>query len=368
MGSITASPRRCFFAATALLLAALPFLIAAQQPPDQVTSKFFTAKLVTPGVWALIVKPSTPSLAVSNAAVIELGDQVLVVDSHLSPSAAREAARIVADLTGNKPVRYVVNTHWHPDHVQGNSAYSMAFPGALDIIAHTNTRRDLIAIEAPLLKDQRIEMPKQIARLKAQLATGRIDLKPMTPAQKSSVEAQIVQMEALLREIEALEIKLPNLTLDRSMTLHAGDREVRILYFGRGHTEGDVVVFLPNEKVLVTGDMVTNGIPFMRDAFPIEWSATLAGIETLDYTKAIPGHGDVQDGKERLQMLRAFLDDLIPAVKRAIAEGKPVAEARQSIKMELAPRHAKNFPPGSWNGGAEASIERAYSQLAKKQP
>jgi signal transduction histidine kinase len=69
----------------------------------------------------------------------------------------------------------------------------------------------------------------------------------------------------------------------------------------------------------------------------------------------------VQQGKERLRMLRAFLDDLIPAVRRAIAEGKPVDEAKKSVKAELAPRHEKNFP--SWNGGAEASIERAYNHL-----
>jgi glyoxylase-like metal-dependent hydrolase (beta-lactamase superfamily II) len=149
--------------------------------------------------------------------------------------------------------------------------------------------------------------------------------------------------------------------MDRSMSLHAGEREVRILYFGRGHTEGDVVVFLPKEKVLVTGDLLTNSIPLMRDAYPLEWSATLAGVEKLDYTRNIPGHGDVQQGKERLEMLRAFLDDLVPAVRRAIVEGKTLDEAKKTVKAELAPRHEKNFP--SWNGGAEASIDRVYKHL-----
>jgi hypothetical protein len=113
--------------------------------------------------------------------------------------------------------------------------------------------------------------------------------------------------------------------------------------------------------VLVTGDLLTNSIPFMRDAYPLEWSATLAGVEKLDYAQNIPGHGDVQQGKERLMMLRAFLDDLILAVRRTIAEGKPVDEAKRAVKAELAPRHEKNFP--SWNGGAEASIERTYAHL-----
>ncbi len=354
----------------AMMTAALLFLplfplspsAFGQQPADQLSSTFFTVKPVTAGVWALVVKPATPSLAVSNAAVIELGDKVMVVDSHLSPSAAREASRLIAALTGNKPVRYLVNTHWHPDHVQGNSTYSSAFPGAIDIISHVNTRRDIIALEMPFIKDQKLALPKQVADAKRQLESGKVDGRPMTDEQKRRLENQIAQGQALIKEIENLEVALPTLTLDRSMTLHAGDREVRVLYFGRGHTEGDVVIFLPKEKVLVTGDLLTNSIPFMRDAYPSEWSATLAGVEKLDYTQNIPGHGDVQQGKERLQMLRAFLDDLIPAVRRAIAEGKTLDQAKKDVKAELAPRHEKNFP--SWNGGAEASIERTFNQMA----
>lgn len=347
-----------------MFLIALSGVVKAQQPAEQLASDYFSVKQVAPGVWALLVKPRTPSLAVSNAAIIELGDKVMVVDSHLSPSAAREAARLIAALTGNKPVRYLVNTHWHPDHTQGNSTYSSAFPGVLDIISHTNTRRDMIALEIPFLKDQKITLPKQIAGLKEQFAAGSRDGTPLTDQQKRQLQAQIAQAEALLKEIENLEITLPSLTLERSMRLHAGEREVQILYFGRGHTEGDVVIFMPKEKVLVTGDLLTNSIPFMRDAFPLEWSATLAGVEKLDYTQNIPGHGDVQQGKERLVMLRAFLDDLIPAVERAIGAGKSVEDVKKSIKAELAPRHEKNFP--SWNGGAEAAIDRVYQQVKNK--
>jgi glyoxylase-like metal-dependent hydrolase (beta-lactamase superfamily II) len=344
------------------LLVLSPVSGATRQQTAQVASDYFTVKQVAPGVWALIARPQRQ--AVSNAAIIEMGDKVLVVDSHLVPSAAREAARLIAALTGNKPIRYLVNTHWHPDHVHGNSIYWSAFPGALDIIAHTNTRRDIVGLEMPLLKDQKILLPKQIAQMKAQLSSGRSqDLNPLTEDQKRRLANQIAQSEALLGEVEKLEIALPSLTLDRSMTLHAGGREVQVLYFGRGHTEGDVVVFLPRERVLVTGDLLTNGIPFMRDAFPLEWSATLAGVEALDYAQNIPGHGDVQQGKERLQMLRAFLDDLVGAVRRAVAEGRPLAEAKKSVKAELAPRHEKSFPPASWNGGAEASIERVYNQI-----
>ncbi|HET8674567.1 MAG TPA: MBL fold metallo-hydrolase [Blastocatellia bacterium] len=346
----------------AALIAVILLLCSAgygQQAADQTASDYFTVKQVVPGVWAFLAKPGRP--AVSNAAVIELGDKVMVVDSHLSPSAAREAARLIAAVTGNKAVRYLVNTHWHPDHVQGNSTYSSAFPGVIDIVSHINTRRDIIGLEVPFLKDQKIALPRQVAEMKKQLASGMVEGKPMTAEQKKRLESQFTQAEALMREIENLEVTLPNLTLDRSMSLHAGEREVRILYFGRGHTEGDVVVYLPREQVVVTGDLLTNSIPFMRDAYPLEWSATLAGVEALDYTHTIPGHGDVQQGKDRIKMLRSFLDDVTAAVRLAITEGKTLEDAKKSVKAELAPRHEKNFP--SWNGGAEATIERTYNHL-----
>jgi cyclase len=354
----SSSPARLVVLSLFILFSASGAGLAQQAQP---ASDYFTVKDVARGAWALIAKPASPSLAVSNAAVIELGDKVLVVDSHLTPSAAREAARLIAALTGNKPVRYLVNTHWHPDHVQGNSTYSSSFPGALDIIAHANTRRDIGSIVTPFLKDQKARIPAQLERVKEDLRTGRREGQVLNEQQRRRLEGEVAQGEALIREIKSLELSLPTLTLDRSMVLHAGDREVQLLYFGRGHTEGDIVVFLPREKLLVTGDLLTNSIPFMRDAFPLEWSATLAGVESLDYARNIPGHGDVQQGKERLQMLRAFLDDLVPAVRRAIAEGRSVEESKRLLKAELAPKHEKNFP--SWNGGAEASIERAFNQL-----
>ena len=334
----------------------------ARQAGGQASSDYFTVKQVAQGVWALIARPASPSLAASNAVVIELGDKVMVVDSHLTPSAAREAARLIAGLTGNKPVRYLVNTHWHPDHVQGNSAYSSAYPGGLEVVAHVNTKRDMVSVMTPFLKDQKARLPKQIEQAKGQLKVGMSSGQAITPEQKRRLEAQVAQGEALLREIEGLEVSLPTLTFDRSRVFQSGEREVRLLYFGRGHTEGDVVVFLPREKILITGDLVTNSIPLMRDAFPLEWSATLAGVEALDYAQIIPGHGDVQQGRERVRMLRAFLDDLVPAVRRAVAGGKSLEDSRRAVKAELAPAHEKNFP--SWNGGAEASVERTFNQIA----
>jgi glyoxylase-like metal-dependent hydrolase (beta-lactamase superfamily II) len=348
-----------------LLFFLLPITVvnAQNQPP---ASDFFTVQEVAPQVWALIVKPNSPLPAVCNGAFFTLGDRVAVVDSHFTPFAAREAARLIAAVTGNKPIYYLINTHWHPDHVQGNSTYSSLFPQAINIISHINTRRDIVDKEIPSLKEIKESLPGEIEKLRKQLQDGKgEDGAPLSDAKRKELETEIKENEALRADLQNLEITLPNLTFDHSMSLHAGEREAQVLYFGRGHTEGDVVVYLPKEAVVISGDLLTGGIPFMRDAYPLEWSATLAGVEKLNFSQVIPGHGPVQQGKDRLVLLRKFLDDLVAAVKEQVAAGKNLDAAKQAIKSALSEKYAKQF--GNFNGGADGAIERAYNQLTAKQ-
>src|SRR5438309_7442980 len=106
-------------------------------------------------------------------------------------------------------------------------------------------------------------------------------------------------------------------TFERSLVLHKPGRDIHIYYFGKGHTRGDVVVYLPKEKVVVTGDLLTNGIPFARDSYPVEWVSTLESLRNLDWAQAIPGHGSVQQGKDQLDKLIAFMKDVVAEVQSA---------------------------------------------------
>jgi len=336
-----------------------------QTPAPATQSDVFDLQEVAPQVWALIVKQNSPVNAVSNAAFFTIGDHVAVVDSHFTPAAARQASRIISSVTGGKPIHFLINTHWHPDHVQGNSTYSSLFPQALDIIAHTNTRRDIAEKEVASLRDLKESLPKDIEKIRGQLQSGKTaegaDLKD---DQRQQLQNRLKSMEGLRADVENLEVTLPNITFDRSLYLNNGEREVQVLYFGRGHTAGDVVVYLPKEKVVITGDLLTGSIPFMRDAYPPEWSATLAGVEKLDFDRVIPGHGAVQQGKERLGLLRAFLDDLVAAVKTQSASGKKLDEIKSSVKLSLTDKYSKQF--SNFNSGVDAAVERTYSQLAGK--
>lgn len=339
--------------------------IANAQEKKGVESNIFTVQEVAPQVWALIVKPNSPIPAVSNSAFFVIGDRVAIVDSHFTPGAAREAARLVKATVGNKPIHYLINTHWHPDHVQGNSTYSSNFPEALDIISHVNTRQDIIDKEIPSLKEIKDSFVTEIKDTEEQLKSGKTkDGKDLTAEKRQELEKDLKETKDLQIDLENLQITLPNLTFDRSMFLHGGDREVQVLYFGRGHTAGDVVVFLPKEGVLVTGDLLTGGIPFMRDAYPQDWGQTLAGIEKLNVSRIIPGHGAVQEGKERLTLLKEFMFDMVAAVKEQIAANKSKDETKKLVNAALSEKYSKKF--NGFERASDSAIERTYTRLTEK--
>ncbi|KAF0249718.1 MAG: beta-lactamase-like [bacterium] len=345
-----------------VLFSSLTLIQAQTKTPE---SNIFTVQEVAPQVWALIVKPTSNVQAISNTAFFTVGDRVAIVDSHFTPAAAREAARLVKIVTGNKPIHYLINTHWHPDHVQGNSTYSSFFPQALDVIAHVNTRRDIQEKEILSLMETQEELTKETKDLQEQLKKGKdekgVDL---TTEKRQETEKNLQQTKDLQLDLENLEITLPNVTFDKSLFLHGGDREVQVLYFGRGHTEGDVVVFLPKENVLITGDLLTGSLPFTRDGYPQDWGQTLAGVEKLNVSRVIPGHGQVQEGKERIIFLKEFMFDMVTAVKEQIAAGKSKEDTIKIVKVALSEKHAKKF--SNFERASNSAIERAYTRLTEK--
>lgn len=345
-----------------VLFSSLTITQAQNKAPE---SNIFTVQEVAPQIWALIVKPTSNVPAISNTAFFTVGDRVAIVDSHFTPAAAREAARLVKIVTGNKPIHYLINTHWHPDHVQGNSTYSSFFPQAINVIAHTNTRRDIQEKEIPSLKETQEELVKEIKELQDQLKNGKDEKgADLTAEKRQEVEKNLQQSKDLQTDLENLEITLPNVTFDKSLFLHGGDREVQVLYFGRGHTEGDAVVFLPKEGILITGDLLTGALPFMRDAYPEDWGQTLEGVEKLNVSRVIPGHGQVQEGKERIAFLKEFMFDMVKAVKEQIAAGKSKEDTIKMVKTTLAEKHAKKF--SNFERSSNSAIDRTYTRLSKK--
>ena len=306
----------------------------------------------------------------SNGAFIVNKDDVVVVDTHLRPSWARDLIAEIRKVT-DKPVRYVVDTHWHPDHVQGNQSYISAFGPSVEYLAQHNTREDIIHKALPSVQESLTQtVPAAIQRIEKALADGKDSQgNSLTADSRGQLERQLALQKGYLEELKQIQITLPTLTFERSLVLHKPDRSIHIYYYGKGHTRGDVVVYLPKEKVLVTGDLLTNGIPFMRDAYPSQWIGVLESLQKLDWNYAIPGHGGVQEGKGQLEKLIAYMKDMVAAVKDAVAKGMSLEDAKKSIDLS---KHAASFPSYSTSAAFQqasaSAVERTWAELTGKIP
>ncbi len=279
-------------------------LVAAALVPGTRVARaqeLFELQKVADGVYAALARPRTPINC--NAAVIVYDEGVLVVDTHSRPSSARALIQQIKSVT-DKPVRYAVNSHFHWDHAQGNHAYPVAFPKQVAIVASEATRENLKNLGMQRVKDQIDNGPRLIEDVKRRLAAAQ------EATAQAALKEELRQQEEYLAEVRSLELTLPDLTFDKSLILHRSDRDVVLLFLGRGHTSGDVVAYLPKQRVVATGDLLHGWMPFMGDSYPPEWVATLDALDKLDFDHIIGGHGGVKP-KAHLRFFRNYLADLI---------------------------------------------------------
>jgi len=314
----------------------------------------FDIKPIADGVYAAIAKPAYKVNC--NAAIIVLGDGVLVVDTHSKPSAARALIEQIKKLTP-KPVKFVVNTHFHWDHYQGNEAYPSSWPAGVEIISSEATRQNIQRLGIPRIKNEILTMPQEIANLKNDLQ------KASTADQKAAIQENLRQAEAYFSELKLMQVTLPTMTFDRSLILHRGSRTVEILWLGRAHTDGDVFVFLPNEKFIATGDALHGWTPFMGDSYPYEWIQTLDAAEKLDFHIVLGGHGDVMHGKLRFELWKEYIQDLMDRTAAVYAEGASLDQAQKTVSAFLTKKYAAQFDP-NFPKSVTANVTKAYQVIA----
>jgi|SRR5690242_8626158 glyoxylase-like metal-dependent hydrolase (beta-lactamase superfamily II) len=323
----------------------------------------FEVKKVGDGVWAAVAAPRFKTNC--NAAVIETNDGVLVVDSHSKPAAARALYKEIQGLT-KKPVKKLINTHFHWDHWQGNQVYAEANPG-LEVIATERTRDNLTRPNSgvggvPFIETQLKGLPAEIAKLKADIQTA-----PDAPT-KARLESNLQQAEDFQQQLQQLKPTLPTRALTSSVTLHEGGREIQLQMLGRAHTDGDLFVYLPKEKIVASGDALIDWMPFLNDGYPEDWVQTLSHLEQLDFAHVIPGHGDVRP-KTHLAFFRGYLGDLIGAVKTSAAAGAGVDDMKKKIADDLAPKYEagmSKYPLGRYRDRVEQNVEMVYAKTVKK--
>ena len=151
-------------------------------------------------------------------------------------------------------------------------------------------------------------------------------------------------------------------------TLKEAGREIQLHALGRGHTNGDLYIYLPKEKVVATGDALIDWMPLLNDGFPEEWVQTLTALDKLDFTQIIPGHGDVQP-KAHLAFFRGYISDLIDAVKKASAGGASLAEMQAKIGDQLAPKYEAGMSKhtlGRYRDRIGQNVEMVHKKVVLK--
>jgi glyoxylase-like metal-dependent hydrolase (beta-lactamase superfamily II) len=141
------------------------------------------------------------------------------------------------------------------------------------------------------------------------------------------------------------------------MTLVRGGREFRLMYLGRGHTDTDVVTFLPRERIVATGDLMESVLSYMGDAYPEEWIATLEKLKALDFDTVLPGHGVPFKGKERITAFQEYLRDLLAQTNALKRQGLSPDDAAQKVDLT---KHAAMFPQIRGAGVDPAVTRRIY--------
>jgi len=272
---------------------------------------------VAPGVHQFMIQRDG-YVRMLNSIAIVTDDDVILFDTGTRPSTARIVLGMIHAITA-KPVRYLINSHAHPDHWSANAVYADAFPG-IGVIASADTdhyMRLMAPVWAPRLAGQ---YAQQKAALAAERASGKqADGTPLTPAQLAQDESDLTDVGTLAQELATLRRVYPTIIYRDTLHFAHGGRTLD-LTATTGDQDGTTMAYLPDAHVLLSGDIVSFPIPYVS-AHPSRQLASLKAIDAIDYAVLVPGHGPAQRDHAYLRLEIALLETVIAGVKREIAAG-----------------------------------------------
>ncbi len=338
--------RRALLALVVALLAAVAWMRAQPRP---LAHRF---EQIADGVYAAL--PNGAVNVVSNSTVIVNDADVVVVDAHATPAAARALVEDIKTLT-SKPITYLIDTHYHWDHAHGNQAF---LPAGAQIVGQDYVRQMLLTntLESRSYRSFVDPVPAQIENIRRQLAAET------DASKKPAIEQRLKVQQEYAEALKEITPTPPTMTYETRMSIFRGSREIRLLFLGRGHTGGDTVVYLPKEKIVATGDLVVGSLPFMYmgDGFVNEWPDTMEKLLQLDFTTIIPGHGDPFTDKDRIRKYQRYLRDLWARAGALKKQGLSPDEAAKQIDLTS---HKNDFPNLTAPGVDPRAMLRIYDVM-----
>ena len=294
-------------------------LAASTAVADSSVTQQRSVTQVADGVYAIRHVDSPDTNPQGNTTVIIGERAVLVVDSGYLPSSAVEDIAQIRRWT-KLPVRYLLNTHWHPDHQRGNSTYVDAFP-EVTIVAHRETARLMAAYDA----GNRERYPKRVRTMQEKLAK-----QPDAELQKT-FDGQ----SRVLAELERSRLQLPTLTFDSELSVDLGNRVVEVRHSGIGDTLGDAWAYLPKEQILVTGDLVVAPVPYFFAGYPEALARSLHRLLELDVKAIVPGHGDVMRDQTYMRAVLDMVETIVGQVNAAVVRIGSLSARLEDVRPQI---------------------------------
>lgn len=267
-------------------------------------SRHFSINQLAEGVYALIA--SKQGGAMSNAGIIDMGGFTLIYDTFNTPQAGLDLQKAALQLL-DQPIGYIVNSHWHGDHVRGNQC----FPG-VPIVSSTRTRALMQATQPQWLERMTPLLP-QLNEDIAGAATAA-DAEPDEAARLKLAVRHAYLLE-IRESIETLIVTYPNVTFESQLWIHGSRRSARLLSLGRAHTECDSILHLADDSIVFAGDAIAvNNHPLLTDGDPHDWLSALKTLGMLGARCIVPGHGPVSDAAS-IKYMQQYISDLLAICK-----------------------------------------------------
>ncbi len=303
-------------------LAAATVFAAASLPAQDwtVTTDTHRFMQVRNGIW---LTQTTAQVFNSNALVIVNYEDVVVVDSHVTPAKARDLIASIPAIT-NKPVTAVVNSHFHWDHAHGNQEFA-----DVPIIGHEYTRMKMATapLDEPTYVQGTTGNAATLERLAEQIEAAEDD------EEREGLETYRAMFAVHAADFDEIDPLPPDVTMNEKMILFRGGREIRIVFVGRAHTGGDVVVHFPQDRLVFTGDILFGGPSFMGDGYVDEWAETLENLKALDFDIVVPGHGPPLTDLSAIEKSQEYYRVLWERTAEMRAAGTPAEEVSGTLDL-----------------------------------
>jgi glyoxylase-like metal-dependent hydrolase (beta-lactamase superfamily II) len=315
----------------------------------------FDIQKAAEGVYFAHAHPQT--MVNCNAAIFVRSKDVVVVDAHSKPSAAASIIRQIRREVTDKPVRYVINTHFHWDHTQGDHAYAMTGSN-VDFIASSMTKHLMEEFAVARMKASRDAVPGQIEAMHKRAERAASE------AEKAFCAEQIRQLDAYAADVKDYHLELPTITFDKSYLLADPAYDLHLEFHGRSHTAGDVFVFCPQQRAVATGDAIHGWLPNIADGYPRLWPHTIDEVGRADFKHMMGGHGPMQEDRTVMTCQRNYIEELAEKVEAGKKTGQTLAE----IQARLTVASLKSMQSNGYQGYLERTLAASHPHFGPMPP